>query len=99
MAPKQDPHAGGSLSEMAAGGTSIPNDAGEQRTVPSVPRPDQIEENPQFDNRGTAEPNPAFAADNATDVARSTRDKGGTGEVITGTGNTIGAPQSEAKNM
>lgn len=99
MAPKQDPHAGGSLSEMAAEGTSIPNDAGIQRTIPSVPRPDQLEENPQFHNQGIAEPTKAFAADNATDVARGTKDRGGTGEVITGTGNTIGAPQSEAKKM
>ena len=99
MTPKQDPHTGGSLSEMAAEGTSIPNDAGRQRTVPYVPRPDQLEENSQFHNQGIAEPNKASAADNATDVARSTKDMGGTGEVITGTGNTIGAPQSEAKKM
>lgn len=99
MAPTQDPHTGGSLSEMAAKGTSIPNDAGVQRTIPSVPRPDQRQENSQFDNQGLAEPNQAFAADNSTEVPRSTKDVGATGEVVTGTGNTIGAPQSEAKKM
>lgn len=86
-----DAHQGGSLSEMAPQGTSIPNDAGIQRTIPSVPRPDQIPSNPQFDNEGIAEPSSAFAADNATDMPRSTRDTGMTGEVMTGTGNTAGA--------
>lgn len=98
MPPKQDvhdAHTGGTLPEMA-GGTAIPNDAGVQRTIPSVPRPDQRGENTQFDNQGIAKPNPAFAADNATDVPRSTRDMGLSGEVITGTGNTMGA-QAESE--
>lgn len=82
-----------------AEGTSVPNDAGRQNTVPSVPRPDQLEENSQFNNQGIAEPNSAAAADNPTDVARNATDMGGTGEVITGTGNTIGAPQSERKKV
>ncbi|ODM23101.1 hypothetical protein SI65_00690 [Aspergillus cristatus] len=85
------PHTGGTLSEMAPSGTTIPNNAGIQNTIPSVPRPDQRSENPQFDNAGLAEPTSAFAADNATDLPRSTRDVGATGEVITGTGNSIGA--------
>lgn len=82
---------GGTLSEMAPTGTSIPNNAGIQNLIPSVPRPDQKAENTQFDNQGLAEPTSAFAADNATDLPRSTRDVGATGEVITGTGNSIGA--------
>lgn len=85
------PHTGGSLSEMAPSGTTIPNNAGIQSLIPSVPRPDQRSENSQFDNEGLAEPTSAFAADNATDLPRSTRDVGATGEVITGTGNSIGA--------
>lgn len=85
------PHTGGTLSEMAPSGTTIPNNAGIQNTIPSVPRPDQRSENPQFDNAGLAEPTSAFAADNATDLPRSTRDVGTTGEVVTGTGNSIGA--------
>ena len=84
---------------MAAKGTTIPNDAGIQNTIPSVPRPDQLEENSQFHNQGLAEPNRAAAADNATDVPRSTSDKGATGEVITGTGNTMGAGQAEKKHF
>ncbi|KAI8624199.1 hypothetical protein F5Y19DRAFT_480841 [Xylariaceae sp. FL1651] len=34
---KQDPHQGGSLSEMAKDGTKIPGDAGKLNTVPSKP--------------------------------------------------------------
>ncbi|KAI9931211.1 hypothetical protein ASPWEDRAFT_22929 [Aspergillus wentii DTO 134E9] len=90
-----DPHQGGTLSEMATG-TTMPNDAGIQRTIPSVPRPDQKSEDPQFDNQGLAEPTSAFAADNATDLPRSTRDMGATGEVLSGTGNSIPA-ESESK--
>ncbi|CAG8121434.1 unnamed protein product [Penicillium salamii] len=88
---RQDPHQGGSLSEMATTGTTIPNDAGKMNTIPSVPRPDQRAEHFGFDNAGIAEPSTAMAADNATDLPRSTRDIGQTGEVITGTGNSMPA--------
>ncbi|KAJ5156444.1 hypothetical protein N7492_009247 [Penicillium capsulatum] len=88
---EQDPHQGGTLSEMAPTGTTIPNDAGKMRTIPSVPRPDQRAESDLFDNEGLAEPSTAMAADNATDLPRSTRDVGQTGEVVTGTGNSIPA--------
>ncbi|CAG8131304.1 unnamed protein product [Penicillium salamii] len=88
---RQDPHQGGSLSEMAATGTTIPNDAGKMNTIPSVPRPDQRAEHFGFDNAGIAEPSTVMAADNATDLPRSTRDIGQTGEVITGTGNSMPA--------
>lgn len=88
---EQDPHQGGSLSEMAVNGTTIPNDAGKMRTLPSVPRPDQRAEHDFFDNEGIAEPTTATAADNDTDLPRSTRDVGQSGEVITGTGNSIPA--------
>ncbi|RHZ65161.1 uncharacterized protein CDV56_102377 [Aspergillus thermomutatus] len=81
-----DAHRGGALTEMAEHGTSMPNDAGIQNTIPSVPRPDQRSENRQFDNQGLAEPSLAFAADNATDLPRSTKEMGTTGEVVTGTG-------------
>ena len=37
-APHQkDPHVGGDLSDMAATGTRMPNDAGDYEIVPSVP--------------------------------------------------------------
>jgi hypothetical protein len=87
----QDPHQGGSLFEMAASGTTIPNDAGKMNTLPSVARPDQRAEHFGFDNAGIAEPSTAKAVDNATDLPRSTRDMGETGEVITGTGNSMPA--------
>ena len=88
-----DSHKGGHLEDMAAKGTSIPNDAGTQRTVPSVPRPDQIDPSSDY-----AHSNLAHAADNAFDIPRSTKDRGVTGEVITGTGDQL--PSSiEKKNM
>lgn len=76
---------------MAPSGTTVPNDAGKMNTIPSVPRPDQRDEHFGFDNAGIAEPTRAFAADNATDLPRSTRDVGQTGEVVSGTGNTVPA--------
>lgn len=88
---RQDPHQGGSLADMAPEGTTIPNDAGKMNTIPSVPRPDQRAENPLYDNEGLAEPSTAMAADNATDLPRSTRDCGQTGEVMTGTGDSLPA--------
>ena len=68
-----DPKQGGSLADMAAEGTSIPSDAGTQRTIPSVPNPHQA-----------AASSSAGAADNAADIPRSARDVGATGEVVTG---------------
>lgn len=91
VSQEQDPHQGGSLSEMAQTGTSIPNDAGKMRTIPSVPRPDQRAEHFDFDNEGVAEPTTAAAADNAVDIPRSTRDVSMTGEVMTATGDSMPA--------
>ncbi|KAJ5748695.1 uncharacterized protein N7511_010391 [Penicillium nucicola] len=91
MVRQQDSHQGGSLADMAATGTTIPNDAGKMNTIPSVPRPDQRTDHFGFDNAGIAEPSLAMAADNATDMPRSTRDVGQTGEVISGTGNSMPA--------
>lgn len=88
--PNQDPHIGGTLSQMAEG-TAIPNDAGLQRLIPSLPRPDQLTENFQFDNQGLAQPTMAFAADNNTDLPRSTRDVGMSGGVLSGTGDALNA--------
>lgn len=94
---RQDPHQGGTLAEMAPEGTTMPNDAGKMNTIPSVPRPDQRAENPMYDNEGLAEPSTAFAADNATDLPRSTRDRGQTGEVMTSSGHSMPA-SIETKN-
>ncbi|KAI9820017.1 MAG: hypothetical protein M1827_006588 [Pycnora praestabilis] len=97
MAPT-DPHQGGDLFDMAAEGTSIPNDAGKQRLIPSVPRPDQMTEDTTNTKAGLGAPDEASAADNATDMPRGTKDMGATGEVITGTGDQMPA-QMESKRM
>lgn len=86
-----DPHRGGTLSEMAPQGTSIPNDAGKQNTLPSVARPEQRSGNRVFDNQGLGGPSAAFAADNDTGLPRGPKDMGLSGEVTTGTGDTLPA--------
>ncbi|KAB8211709.1 hypothetical protein BDV34DRAFT_185113 [Aspergillus parasiticus] len=89
-------HQGGTLSEMAPKGTTIPNDAGKQNTIPSVPRPEQRSENPGFNNQGLGQPSSAFAADNEATLPQGPSDPGMTGEVVTGTGNTLPA-EGESK--
>ena len=62
----QDPHPqGGSLADMAVEGTNVPDDAGTQRSIPSVPRPDQI-----TDPNDLGASDLAGAADNAQDMSR-----------------------------
>ena len=66
----QDPNPqGGSLSEMAAQGTKIPDDAGTQNIIPSVPRPDQVTDSSSASNDLGAT-DLAGAADNAQDISR-----------------------------
>ena len=66
----QDPNPqGGSLTEMAVEGTRVPDDAGTQNTLPSVPRPDQITDSSNDPNNLGAT-DLAGAADNAQDVSR-----------------------------
>jgi hypothetical protein len=80
MAPA-DPHQGGDLFDMAKDGTSIPGDAGKMNVIPSKPRPGEDE--------GTVNANGHTLADtasNPTDIPRSVKDIGATGEVETGTG-------------
>jgi hypothetical protein len=98
MSSSTDPRTGGSLADMAPRGTKMPNDAGQQNLLPSVPRADQMSEHNQFDYQGQGQPTLAFAADNATDVPRSTRDIGATGDVITEIGSTAPA-EVEAKRL
>lgn len=82
----QDPNPqGGSITEMAVEGTKVPDDAGTQDTLPSVPRPDQITDT--SDNLGATDL--AGAADNAQDVSRTTRDTAPNPETITGTGDAL----------
>ena len=65
MPDYNDPRQGGDLSDMAATGTAMPNDAGNMRTLKSVPRPDQMD---QVNDLGND--NLASAADNASDIPR-----------------------------
>lgn len=78
---------------MARDGTTLPNDNPTQRIIKSVPRPDQIDPSADY-----AHSNPAHAADNNFDIPRGTIDHGITGEVITGTGDSI-TSNIEKKNL
>ena len=76
----QDAHPdGGSITDMAVEGTTVPEDAAKQRTIPSVPRPGQITD-PSDDPNNYGAASLAGAADNAQDISRvrvilSLRDK------------------------
>lgn len=98
MSWNDDSHRGGKLEDMAPTGTTMPNDAGVQNTIPSKARPDQRDEDPRFSYDGLALPTVPMAADNATDMPRSTRDVGQTGEVMTATGDSLPA-EIETKRM
>lgn len=66
----QDPHPeGGSITDMAVDGTTVPEDAAKQRTIPSVPRPGQITD-PSDDPNNYGASSLAGAADNAQDISR-----------------------------
>lgn len=69
MSSQEDPHTGGSLSDWAVSGTKIPNDAGKQNLIPSVPRPGQITD-PVDDPNSLGASDLAGAADNPTDISR-----------------------------
>ena len=70
----------------------MPNDAGLNNTIPSVPRPDQMSEDSGFAGRGgLGAGSIANAADNPIDIPRSHKELGATGEVITGTGDQMPA--------
>ncbi|MCJ1293251.1 hypothetical protein MMC34_004805 [Xylographa carneopallida] len=92
-----DPKQGGDLFDMAKDGTTMPNDAGKMNLIPSVPRPDQMTDDNNFGNNLGAD-SLAGAADNPTDISRSNKDIGMTGEAITGTGNTLPA-EAETKRL
>ncbi|MCJ1358915.1 MAG: hypothetical protein MMC33_008915 [Icmadophila ericetorum] len=89
-----DPHQSSDLFDMAKDGTSIPNDAGKMNLIPSVPRPDQINDSPN--DLGAADL--SGAADNTTDIARANKDSSTHGKVLTGTGDQLPA-QVESKRL
>lgn len=66
----QDAHPqGGDLSDMAAEGTTVPQDAAKPRLIPSVARPGQITD-PTNDPNNLGASDLAGAADNAQDISR-----------------------------
>ena len=69
MAPQDPNPQGGSITDMAVEGTKVPDDAGTQNTIPSVPRPDQITD-PSNDPNNLGATDLAGAADNAQDISR-----------------------------
>ena len=69
MAPQDPNPQGGSITDMAVEGTRVPDDAGTQNTIPSVPRPDQVTD-PSTDPNNLGATDLAGAADNAQDVSR-----------------------------
>ncbi|KAL8811291.1 MAG: hypothetical protein Q9223_007563 [Gallowayella weberi] len=85
----QDAHPqGGSLSDMAATGTTIPSDSATQRTIPSKPRPDQTTFS-SSDSNDLGSTDLAGVADNAGDMPQSVRDQAPTSSIITGTGDAM----------
>ncbi|KAJ5681993.1 uncharacterized protein N7477_001933 [Penicillium maclennaniae] len=83
---RQDPHQGGSLSDMAPSGTTIPNDAGKMNTIPSVLAPT----NAPNTLASTTMALPNHHAPLPQTMPLTCRAQP-TGEVVTGTGNTIPA--------
>ncbi|EKG13366.1 hypothetical protein MPH_09392 [Macrophomina phaseolina MS6] len=94
-----DPHTGGTLEQMAVKGTSIPNDAGVQNTIPSTSNPSTDPSSLQSSKTAyNGDPNPLGSrpdaqsgANNALDAPRSAADGGATGEVVSGTGAAVPA--------
>lgn len=68
MAPESGRDSGGDLFDLAEKGTTVPEDSAKPRTIPSVPRPDQIASDTDPNNLGGRDL--ADAADNATDIPR-----------------------------
>lgn len=69
MSSYDDPHTGGSLEDWAVTGTKVPNDAGKQNVIPSVPRPDQVTSTSE-DPNDLGSSDLAAVADNPTDISR-----------------------------
>jgi len=87
MADYSDPKQGGDLSDMAATGTTVPNDAGVQNLIPSKPRSDQLADETDPNNLGADDL--ATAADNPGDIPRSTKDTSVAPDILTGTGDSL----------
>ncbi|KAG8533464.1 uncharacterized protein KY384_002247 [Bacidia gigantensis] len=91
MSDQQDTHPqGGSLSDMAVEGTTVPSSASEPRYIPSKPRPGQVTD-PTDDPVELNKRDAAGEVDNAGDISRSTRDNAPTPDIVTGTGDALPA--------
>jgi hypothetical protein len=86
------------LSDMAASGTTMPNDAGKYDVLPSVPRPDQMAENSAYHQGFLNSADQQGAVGNSVDMPRQHKDMGATGEVITATGDQLPA-EVESKRL
>ena len=69
MTSEQSNQAGGSLSDMAVEGTTVPEDAAKPRVIPSVPRPGQVTDTAS-DPNDLGATDTAAAADNPQDISR-----------------------------
>ncbi|KAL8959431.1 MAG: hypothetical protein Q9183_005635 [Haloplaca sp. 2 TL-2023] len=70
MSSQEDSHPqGGSLSDMAVSGTTVPSDSATQRTIPSVARPDQVTQSSE-DPNDMGSTDLAGAADNVSDMPK-----------------------------
>ena len=70
MSSQKDPYPqGGSITDMAVEGTSVPEDSSVPRTIPSKPRPGQITD-PTNDPNNLGAADLAGAADNPGDISR-----------------------------
>ncbi|KAL8727809.1 MAG: hypothetical protein Q9166_005801 [cf. Caloplaca sp. 2 TL-2023] len=89
MSTSQDPNPqGGSLSDMAVEGTTVPSDSATPRTIPSKPRPDQKTQSSD-DPNDLGSTNLSGVADNIGDMPKSVRDQAPTSSIITGTGDAL----------
>ncbi|KAL9017845.1 MAG: hypothetical protein Q9185_004860 [Variospora sp. 1 TL-2023] len=89
-ASNQDPNPqGGSLSDMAVQGTTVPSDSATQRTIPSVPRPDQTTTSTSDPNDLAGATSLAETADNASDMPKA--HTAPTASIITATGDVVPA--------
>ena len=73
MSSKYPNPQGGSITDMAVEGTTVPEDSATQRTIPSVPRPGQTTD-PSDDSNNFGASSLAGAADNAQDISRVSND-------------------------
>ncbi|KAL8782732.1 MAG: hypothetical protein Q9213_005156 [Squamulea squamosa] len=89
MSTSQDPNPqGGSLSDMAVEGTTVPSDSAKPNIIPSKPRPDQTTFSSD-DPNDLGSTDLAGVADNTNDMPKSVLDQAPSSSIISGTGDAI----------